>query len=573
MAGFGLNTQTIGGMAGLIIVFLIIYFVMKLRSHRAEWGTFRERRVERKTGLGPFGRMLRQTLRSVRSIKKHGKVEKKKVNGAAKKKGEKTKSGKKAGKAATEGAKAAEETEKSAEALTAIQGRALGLIAGLKLIEQAIEKYVQRESQEENKEQQEIQYIGGLIGRISQIINYNKIDSNTLSYLENFIDNLLSYLRAEIGTEEGKEKDMKELISQLKEAIKEMKQVLVEAKTESGVFKKYERKAKKDYGKGIRAIGVAIWKRRAKLIQQIMKFKNADRELIAKLKMQIAMLGKLYNSANKLNAQLKKTFKMIDNGVKETRWILRRLLRLDRKMSSFDKTVNKTESRVEKKFKQMRESFAKFERSIKSFESDRDVNSVALSFSANLREYVKENKDLGVMTSEFDKSLRNILTMGFLMVKLTESYEKIVEGLTQSEEVVSQGERAFERVLQAAASESEIQMDEKEVSETLGQLGSILNYGKKIEKYLSNLTMVIEYKLRKLYPLINLLVEEDMRVVNTLEKSSSNFVQLMAGAHDRVTVITGRNVGAIEKFENQLGKENADIASSYSQARRVRFGT
>ena len=133
--------------------------------------------------------------------------------------------------------------------------------------------------------------------------------------------------------------------------------------------------------------------------------------------------------------------------------------------------------------------------------------------------------------------------------------------------------QALERVLQAATSESELQMDEKEVSDTLGQLGSILNYEKKIEKYLSNLAMAIEYKLRKLYPLINLLVDEDMRLVNTLEKSSANFVRLMAGAHDRVTAITGRNVGAIEKFENQLGKENAAIASSYSQARRVRFGT
>ena len=239
--------QTYGSWAiGIALVIFIFWILSRISRHRAEFGTGLERRVEKQTGLGRIRKKVRQIQAGTIAEKQKGKVEEAKEE--AEEKGAKGRGADKAEieaeKGAAEGAKAAEEIEESAEALAAIEGRALGLIAGLKLIEQAIENYVQSESQEESKKEEELKYINGLIGRIGQMVNYNKIDSHVIAYLENYVNNLLSYLRAEVGTEEGKEKGMRKLIIQLKEAIVEMRQVLNEAKTEAGIFRKFERKIK-----------------------------------------------------------------------------------------------------------------------------------------------------------------------------------------------------------------------------------------------------------------------------------------------------------------------------------------
>lgn len=568
--------QTYGSWAiGIAILIFIFWILSKISRHRAEFGTGLERRVEKQTGLGGIRKKIRQIQAGTIAEKQKGKVEEAKEE--AEEKGAKGRGADKAEieaeKGAAKGAKAAEEIEESAEALSAIEGRSLGLIAGLKLIEQAIESYVQRESQEESKEGEELKYINGLIGRIGQMVNYNKIDSHVIAYLENYVNNLLSYLRAEVGTEEGKEKDMKELIIQLKEAIVEMRQVLNEAKTEAGIFRKFERKARNDYSKEIKDLARSLKAKEKELKQAKRAGKGADRNLIANLEREIALMRKQHDAANRLNSQLKSTFKMMDKEIKETRKMIRRLLKLDKNMNRTDKTINKTESKIEKKFKQMRESFEKLEKAIGTFESSKNIHLIALSISKELNDFLKKNKDLGLMTSQFDKSLRNIVTVGFEMSRLTEAYEKMIRGLTDSEKAVDQGMEVLTKVMQSVTSDSEIQIDEKEVADTLEQLKQLLDYEEKIEKYLSNLVTAIEYKLRELFGLIDRLVEEDMRIVNSIEASSGNLGKMMAGAVDRKIAVDEKYMNQAEQFESQLNSRNAAAARAYSQARRAEFRT
>jgi len=185
MAEFGLNFETIGSSFGILIVLFIIIKLSRLRSeHNAKYGTGLERKVKKKTGLGRLGKKLKRNLKSIIGQKQKTKDEESKeiVEEATAKKRGTDKPEIDVEEGAIKVAKAAEEFEESAEALDAIEGRALGLIAGLKLVEQAIENYVQRESQEESKEQNEIQYISHLYS----LFGHAHLTSFVLNFLKIF---------------------------------------------------------------------------------------------------------------------------------------------------------------------------------------------------------------------------------------------------------------------------------------------------------------------------------------------------------------------------------------------------
>ena len=560
---------------GIAVLIFIIWLLNKISRHRAEYGTGLERDVEKRVGLRPVGKKLKRILEATVAEKKRTAAAKAKeaAQAALSKKEGAPEEEVKAEKAATVGAKAAEEMEASAEALSAIEGRVLGLISGLKLIEQAIENYVDRERQEDAKEEEEIKHINGLVGKISRMVNYDKIDNNVLSYLEGFLNNLLNYLRAEIATEEGKEKDMVELMQQLLVAGAEMKQVLNEAKTEAGVFRKFERKSRKDFTKEIKELKKTIKAKEKELKQAKRAGKGADKQLIANLKRELALMKKQYNAAQRLHSQLKTTYKMMDKEIKQTRKLIRRLLRLDRKVNRFDKRLNKAESKIAKKFEELRKSFEKLEKSVDVFEQSKNIHLIALSISRDMNEYLKENKDLGLMTANFDRTLRDIITIALEMVKLTEAYERMIQGLTDSEKAVDQGMEVLTKIMQSVVTASEIQVDEKEIAETLSQLRGLLDYEEKIEKYLSRILTALEYKMRQLFTLVEQLAQEDQRIVNNIEASSANLGTMMSGAVDRKVAIDEKYMSQAEQFEDQLRRRNAAASRAYSQARSAEFRT
>tara|TARA_B100000315_G_C14587573_1_gene593908 strand:+ start:1002 stop:2663 length:1662 start_codon:yes stop_codon:yes gene_type:complete len=553
-----------------LIVGLVVSF-SKFRKHRAEWGTGLARRVRRKAGWKFVRLNLRPSLGSIINIKNKSKSVLARLRAAAKRKGEKTEPERKTEKGIVKGAEAAEETETSAEALIAAGSRAADLIAGLTLIQQAIDNYVRRESYEENKEKLELKYIDDLIDNVKKTINYNELDSNLLYYLKRFLICLLKYLRYETEIEGEKKEYMKTLIQKLRVAIAEIKEVLREARTESKIFKKFERKTRKDYGKEISKIKWSIWGRRVKLLVEIMKFKKADKALIKQLKQQIAELAKRYNDVKKLHKRLKRIFRMMDKGAKKLGEIIKSLLKSEKKMYRFDRPLNRTEPKIDKKHEQMKSSFAKLEESVKTFKSTNDVHDFALPLSTGLNEYLEENKELSVMSSDFDKAVRDIVQIGFLIAKLTVTYEKIMEGLLESEKTVDQGMELLESLMEAITSESEVKSDDEEVSKMLEKLDVVLTYEKNIEEYMFKLTLELESRLNGLYDLMNELIEEDARVVDSVRRSSMNFVSMMGVVHERLMTVGGDEyMGKIRQFEETLGEQKSAISGAYSQARRFR---
>ena len=105
----------------------------------------------------------------------------------------------------------------------------------------------------------------------------------------------------------------------------------------------------------------------------------------------------------------------------------------------------------------------------------------------------------------------------------------------------------------------------------LEKLDVVLTYEKNIEEYMFKLTLELESRLNGLYDLMNELIEEDARVVDSVRRSSMNFVSMMGVVHERLMTVGGDEyMGKIRQFEETLGEQKSAISGAYSQARRFR---
>src|SRR3989338_11417613 len=135
MAEFGLNTETIGGAAGVIIILAIIIWVSRFSSERrALYGTDREGKLEREENLGAVAK----AIRALESRLKRGEQEEKQVEGAvnqtSKREKKAAKGEKDANKAAKEEVRAVESQEEVERDTAALEGRGLGMLASVKAV-------------------------------------------------------------------------------------------------------------------------------------------------------------------------------------------------------------------------------------------------------------------------------------------------------------------------------------------------------------------------------------------------------------------------------------------------------
>ena len=563
-----LNLRYVGIVGvGFVIIFIFILIFRGYSKYRAYWGRGEERAVEYEAGMGSTRRKLRRLLKGSKNLAKSTyafyQILKQKAN---QNKGSTSKADMDADKAAISSAQTAEKVEESAEALEAIEGRALGLIAGLRIIEQEIEKYLQKETQENAKEEMELSYVNQTTEEIGQLTNYKNIDEAVLSQLQNFLNNLINYLQAEIEIEKERENDKRGIISKLKLAVHEMKLVLREARTGIGIFRRVQRKVRTDYSSSVKRLRKAIRKKTVDLLKARMS-KGTDKAIIDSLKREIRLMWGQYLVVNRLNKQLNLTFEMMDKEVKEIKRIIRRLLSFDKDMISFDNALIATERQIEKKVKQMKSSFSKI-RKIEQHKS-RNIYMVSLGIANDLKIFLKENADTGFMTSNFDTVLRRIAADSFQMASLTVAYERIIRGLADAEQAIDDGVKVLTRIMEGIIIDSQMKIDEEEVSNTLEQLRKQLDYESVIDRYLSNLGKNIQYRLRVLYTLIDRLIAEDTRIVNSIRISSSNLGQIMAVQVNRKVAIDEKHVGEIRQFERELEKRNIVAYNRYIQGRRA----
>lgn len=560
------------GVGAILIIVLILWGFGSYRRYRAYHGTRREKQDENEAGMRSLRRKLWGALKfSGRRAKNVYALYKWLRQRAAIDKAGASKADIAEGKGAVLGAKASEEFEESAEALAGIEGRALGLIAELKLVEHAIEQYVQRENFEDTKQEQEAHYLNQLAAEIGQLNNFDSIDERVLYWMQNFLANVAGYLEGEIGIEGERVSDMKELISKLKRAVGVIKDVLNEARTGTGIFRKYERKARTDYSGSIRQLRKAIRRKSADLLKARLNAKMTKdpnyKSIVDDLKREIKIMLQQYWAISKLNNQLSITYEMMEKEIRETRTIIRRILDLDRQMAYFGLMLAAIEPQIERKIKQMKQSIAK----IRAFESypSRNIYAIALGIASNLNVFVKENADVGMAAANFDDDVRKITKVGFQMASLTVAYERTIRSLADADEAVDDGMKVLTRIMQGILIDPKMKIDEEEVAGTLDQLKKQLDYESTIGRYLANIEKSIQYRLRVVYSLADQLVAEDMRVVNSMKLSSGSLGQMVAIQVNHKVSIDEEYIGEVRQFEQDLKKRNADAYNRYIQARKA----
>lgn len=555
----------IGG--ALLLIIVLLWWGSSYRRYHAYRGTGEEKQDENEAGMRSLRRKLWNAWKfSKRRAKNVHALYKMLRQRAAIDKAGASKAEIAEDKGSVLGAKATEEFEESAEALAAIEGRALGLIAELKLVEQAIEKYVQRENFEDTKQEQESHYLNQLAAEIEHLNNFDSIDERVRYRMQNFLANIAGYLEGEIGIEEEKANDMKELTSRLKRAAGVMKDALNEARTGTGIFRRYERKARTDYSDSIRQLRKAIRKKTVELVKARMA-RGADKAIVDSLMREIGLMMEQYRTISKLNNQLSITYEMMEKEIRETRTIIRRLLDLDRQMAYLGLMLATIEPQIERKIKQMKQSLAK----IRAFESypSRNIYTIALGIASDLNTFVKENAEVGLAAANFDDDVRKITKIGFQMASLTIAYERTIRGLADAEQAVDEGMKVLSRMMQGILIDPQMKIDEEEVAGTLDKLRKQLDYESTIDRYLANIEKGIQYRLRVVYSLVDQLIAEDMRVVNSMKVSSASLGQMVAIQVNHKVAIDERYVGEVRQFEKDLEKRNADAYNRYLQARRV----
>ena len=490
----------------LILLILATYMIKKRQARMAEYGSGNEHEIERKTGIDSTSKLLTKLIKTIKKEKRKIKNEEKQEKAQSKKENSE--------KSEVSVAKAAEESEETAEALTAIQGRAAGLIAGLRLIELSIENYANKESQKETKQNQETAYIERLISEITLITKSNNVDSQRRANLNAIINNLIAHLEAETNIEFSKDAEMKILTSLLEDATKEIKQVLKEAKTEKNVFKKFKRKEQKDYSAAIKELGNTA-KTKNKQLNRLKKKSKENNEIVNNMERKIALIRRQHKIASKLNSKLQKTSNVINQKSRKLNRIIQNLLKKDKSIDKLEKTLIKTESKTHNASVQIRQSLGNLKKPVSSDQSN-DADTTALSFSNNLNELLKKEQDVQLIDKDFDETLKGIVSTGFEMARLTEKYEKITLGLTGLEQAADQSTKVLAKIVQSVTSDQQLQAHEEKVINALDKLTKLLDYQKAIENRLHRITKALESKLMEVYSSIDRLSNQDSRMANSI---------------------------------------------------------
>ena len=295
--------------------------------------------------------------------------------------------------------------------------------------------------------------------------------------------------------------------------------------------------------------------------------KGADKSIADSLKKEIKLMMSQYYTLAKLSNQLSVTFEMIKREIKEARGIIKKILQFDIGLMRLEVMLIDIESQIKRKVRRMKQSVGK----IRDFEkhASKNIYAVALGIASDLNYFAQENADAGIAMSNFNAGVRRIVAVGFKMASLTEAYERIVKGLADANQAVDDCVDILIKVVQAILTDPQMKIDEEEASKILEQLRKQLDYEGTIDRYLSNVERAVKYRLRYVYSLIDNLVAEDARVVQSIKASSAKLGQMIALQVNKKINIDTTHVGQLRQFEKDLEKINANAYTGYVQARRA----
>ncbi|MFH0870390.1 MAG: hypothetical protein V1866_05030 [archaeon] len=526
-------------MAGPVVLVVVSLFILyKIFGDRytASHGSAEAYKLAKEVGLNSWIGRLQSRWSALKQKRKEGKKEMREIKrDESLAKSENASPGEiQTEKASIADAKEAVNMESSNMALIAREERTYEITAAIEKIRKLVETYSQKTIHLDGVEEQELAQAGDLMLKFKSMTNYSEMDAQVTDFLKALHGRLVPIMESLVSNEESKEGYTRELVSQLKRTLGILKKVIKEAKTETNLFKRYEKKEFKSFRDEIKDLGKSVRSRKKSLGKLSRSNKAADRQILDKLAEEIRMLEDHYAKACNIRNQLRATEGVIKKDISLSRTTLKQAKGYDKKMASFDKALQKIEKKMEGRFKELRGSVEKLKKKLSEGAAGGDIYAASIALSSSLNEYYAINEKLTLLAADdFNKKMKDILAVSFQLAKCTETYSRLGSSLINSEKVMNQGAEMLTRIIESGTDNSKIRVEDEEIVRTLKGMGTILNDSANFEQELSKFITSIGYRINNLNPMIDRMFAEEKKIMDITKISSDSINSLISGLYQR----------------------------------------
>ena len=556
------------GTAGVVIFLVAFWTFWKIGSAKreADRGSRLERKVEAKTGLGRMSKVNRKVQKKEKKEAKEARAQEKGVESISDK--NLSPSGAAVKGTAADVVETAVQSAESAEAVTALESRTIGLLAGITEAEKAIRNYANQERNQESIVEAGVQRILQLELAIEQDAKHAVKDAGVINHL-NSLSAMLAEQVGQIQTAKSRELEgMNSLIGYMDESVKESKKVVKNLRTETKVLSRIEKKKKKSFSKEIADLD-RVNEEKKKELKQAESKENADRQIIKSVRQEIGWISRQHGLAKRLESQLQTSFSMIKLNLKEGRRILKRLSKQEKNVKGFEGSSKKAKDGAEGKVKAL-EKLSGTLGNLGSGKQTGGLYGIAASLSEGLNLFFEDFKKAQEDSAVFDASLQDALRAEYKIVRHTMAYERVIKSLTEAEKAVDQGVNVMAEIVKSVSSEGKLSDSEAKVEQTLGKLRQTLDYESRVENLAERQTKRLGRRVREDIGSIRQLMQEDSKILSLAEAGSRKVGDSVAKlVNSKVSKrYTQSTVNRAEQFGNELAQKNKTAAKQFKKARR-----
>ena len=251
--------------------------------------------------------------------------------------------------------------------------------------------------------------------------------------------------------------------------------------------------------------------------------------------------------------------------------LLKYVLKNERDIKSYDKSLESRKKEINKRFKDLREVVSLIEKVAEKFKIA-NPHEVALVLSTQLKNYFKIYSRILEEDLSFDNTVKDITIKNFVISQQMDAFQQLTTALTQSEEAIESGVQALTELIGGIVGEAS-KTNVAGVVQILQKARKILDYEQGIEAFMKNLAQTLKNKSRQVNADIQLIIEEDKKLLTQIkaeeESNSSHLGSVMATAVQRKIEINQKYMTQANAFGQQLEQRNAIAANAYKQAIRT----
>ncbi len=454
------------------------------------------------------------------------------------------------------------------EATENLQQTAIAVQATLEATTNEVLEIIQEELAVEKVEEVELENIAVLKKKLDSLNKNKRIDSTTVTYLQQYFESLEDHLLKQAEYEENSVENHQQFVEKLRETLNDLTSISETAKRKSQKLKRKEGREKRSFKKELTSVQKSIKDKRKKL-NSISKEKKADPTVIAQLKREIQLLEQNSKNLASVEEQLTKSHEMIDLEIGQLRKLLQDVVTIAKNQKRKAKKLDQRDKDLKQKIEKLTKNREKLTTAVKNLKDPEQIYDVVIKFSIALNDYFNFYIESIEENISFEQILKEITIQNFLLLRKMAAVDQVLISLDQTEEAIDEGTEAIVRIVQIIYSDDvtgSLQEEKKNILNQIALLESEVN----VEKTMRALEQEGELKDREALALIEeLITKEKKRAAEneaTYEENTNHLGQSMATMVNRKVAIGEKYTDERLSFEQQLQKHNEQASAAYQQA-------